>query len=82
MSEDDQKYETTNCIRSKAPSTRDPRVNNGTKANEKTNYIGTCLHLEYTTSVTSQRIEATGEVLCSRPRATHGCSVKKGEKII
>lgn len=34
----------------------------------------TCLHFGCTTGGTSQKIEATGEVMCSRSRPTDGCS--------
>lgn len=43
----------------------------------RTKCIAICLHLGYTTGVTSQRIEVTSEVLCFRSIPIHGCNAKE-----
>lgn len=56
-------------------------MDNGSKSTHastgSTKSIATSLHLECTNSVTSQMIEATGEILCFQPKTSHGCSTKE-----
>lgn len=62
----------------KASLIRNPWVDNGSNcvhaSNGRAKWIATCPHLGCTIG---ERIEAVNEVLCTQPRLTHGCSVKK-----
>ena len=64
----------------KVPSIRNPWVEARAFSNGNTKSLGSCQNLVCTTDVTSERIEETGEVLCSRPTPTYGCMSKKAKE--